>query len=440
MPFYLSIAFKNIFRDPRRSITLGINYFFISILLLLVFSITQGVKKNITRNVLTSTAGHITVSGEYIVNGRTYQGIQDYPAINSIVRDAFNGTSVITRYALSSAVYYKGISKRLPFTGIDVSSDNGYKNQIMVNDTGWNDFVRNPNAVLIPLSIAEYFGLSVNDELLISTRSRLGAFNTGTIKVAGIFTSGNYFIKDLVISHFDFLQKLDLADLSTASRMFIYFDKPLDIDTKRDTLLDKLNKTGFIANKPANNTDALNAVSAASPRYKVQPGDVNQKRLTLSTADEVTGIVSQVTGAINGLGIFVAAIMLFIISVSIFINMRMTINDRMLEIGTLRAIGCEQNSIVKLFIAENVLLSLLFIGAGIAGGLIIMTLGSAIVTLPSNGTIGLFLNQGHPVFEPTILHIVFIPVVLIFFTTLFSYFPARYGGRIQVVTALNKTH
>jgi len=310
----------------------------------------------------------------------------------------------------------------------------------MVNYTGWNNLIREPNAVLIHLSIAEYFGLSANDELLISTRSRLGAFNTGTIKVAGIFTSGNYFLKDLVISHFDFLQKLDLADLSTASKMFIYFDKPEDIGSKRDLLLDKLNKAGFIANKPANNNDALNAVSAASPRYKVQPGDINQKRLTLSTADEVTGIVSQVTGAINGLGMFVAAIMLFIISVSIFINMRMTINDRMLEIGTLRAIGCEQNTIVKLFIAENVLLSLLFIGAGIVGGLIVITLGSTFVTLPSSGTIGLFLNQGHPVFEPTILHISFILVILTFFTSLFSYFPARYGGRIQVVTALNKTN
>jgi ABC-type lipoprotein release transport system permease subunit len=440
MPFYLSIAFKNIFRDLRRSITLGINYFFITILLLFVFAITQGVKKNITRNVLTSTAGHVTVSGEYIVNGRTYQGIQQYPAIDSIANATFNGTTVITRYSMSSAVYYKGISKRLSFTGINASSDNGYKNQIMVNDTGWSNFIREPNAVLIPLSIAEYFGLSVNDELLISTRSRLGAFNTGTIKVAGIFTSGNYFLKDLVISHFNFLQRLDLADLSTASKMFIYFDNPVDIDSKRAVLLDKLNEAGFVANKPANNNDALNAVSAASPRYKVLPGDVNQKRLTLSTADEVTGIVSQVTGAINGLGIFVAAIMLFIISVSIFINMRMTINDRMLEIGTLRAIGCEQNTIVKLFIAENVLLSLLFIGAGIVCGLILMTLGSTLITLPSNGTLGLFLNQGHPVFEPTILQISFILVILTFFTTLFSYFPARYGGRIKVVDALNKTN
>ncbi|HMA64663.1 MAG: hypothetical protein ACM31E_03470, partial [Fibrobacterota bacterium] len=104
MPFYLSIAFKNIFRDLRRSITLGINYFFITILLLLVFSITQGVKKNITRNVLTSTAGHVTVSGEYIVNGRTYQGIQQYPEIDSIAKAAFGGTTVITRYSMSSAV------------------------------------------------------------------------------------------------------------------------------------------------------------------------------------------------------------------------------------------------------------------------------------------------------------------------------------------------
>jgi ABC-type antimicrobial peptide transport system permease subunit len=275
---------------------------------------------------------------------------------------------------------------------------------------------------------------------LIATRSRFGAFNTGTIQVCGIYKTGNYFLKDLVICHFNFLQSLDLADSVTASKMYIFFDDIKGADKKRDLLVAKLQNAGFTAIKPASRDDALNAVSAASPRYKVQDESVNQKRLTLATADEVTGIVSQVTGTINGIGLFIAAIMLFIISFSIFINMRMTINERMQEIGTLRAIGAERSDIVGLFIVENVFLSVLFVCAGIVAGFVLVGVFSTVVTFPADGVLGLFINNGHFVLQPTLPAILFILVTLVSFTALFSYFPARHGGRVPAVVALNKTN
>ena len=440
MPFYLSIAFKNIFRDRRRSFTLGINYFFIALLLLLVLSITQGIKKNVTDNVIASSAGHITISGIYIVKGKSYQGIKEYPRIDSIVTAHFSDARIITRYTLGSMVYYKSISKRLTFTGISSATDEGLKDQITLLPGVWETFKKEPSAVLMPRAVADYFGLQEQDDLVLAARTRLGAFNTATVQVAGIFKTGNYFLRDVVIGHFGFMQALDLADSITASRMYIYFKDTRNTAAKRDLLIRQLTAAGFIAIKPANNNDALNAVSAASPRYKVQGEDVNQIRLTLSTADEVTGIISQAVGAINGLGLFIAAIMLFIISISIFINMRMTINDRMQEIGTLRAIGCEQGDIIKLFVFENLFLCLLFVGAGLCSGLVAMGLCGAFLTLPADGTLGLLLNKGHFVFSPTAGAMLFILAILLFFTALFSYFPARYGGRIPAVDALNKTH
>ncbi len=440
MPYYLSIAFKNIFRDPRRSFTLGINYFFVALLLFLVFSITGGLKMNITRNVIASTAGHITISGETIISGRTFQGIKGYQRIERVVKDNFPEARVITRYSLSSAVYYKNLSKRLGFTGIDVATDPGLRDQISLAPGAWDEFTRQENGVIIPGKIADYFGLKEDDEVLVSTRSRFGAFNTATIKVKGIYTTGNYFLRELVICHFNFLQKLDLADSSTASKMYLFFGNPARTADNRDLLLEKLENGGFVAIKPGSSNDALNAVSAASPRYRVQDSTVNQVRLTLATADEVTGIVSQAVAAVNSGGLFIAAIMLFIISISIFINMRMTISERMREIGTLRAMGAEQGDIIKLFVVENMLLCLLFVAAGITAALVIAALFSTVITVPSDGALGLFVNRGRFVLQPTLVAAAAITVALVLFTMLFSFFPARRGGRIPPVVALNKTN
>ncbi|MBN1577562.1 MAG: FtsX-like permease family protein [Chitinispirillaceae bacterium] len=440
MPYYLSIAFKNIFRDPRRSFTLGINYLFVALLLFLVFSITGGMKKNITRNVVASTAGHITISGETIVNGRTYQGIKGYQRIERVVREYFPEARVLTRYALSSAVYYQNLSKRLSFTGIDVATDRGLRDQITLAGGVWDEFAAQTNGVIIPRKVADYFGLKAGDEVLVSARSRFGAFNTATIQVKGIYTTGNYFLRELVISHFGFLRKLDLADSTIASKMYLFFRNTARTADNRDLLLKKLDGSGFVAIRPASGNDALNAVAAASPRYRVQDSTINQVRLTLATADEVTGIVSQAVAAINGGGLFIAAIMLFIISVSIFINMRMTINERLQEIGTLRAIGAEQGDIIRLFVAENVLLSLLFSAAGIVAALVVASLFSTVITVPSDGILGLFVNRSRFVLQPTLAAAALITAALVLFTVLFSFFPARRGGMIPPVVALNKTN
>jgi putative ABC transport system permease protein len=438
MPYYLLISLKNVFRDKRRSFTLGINYLFIAFILLIVFSVTRGVNKNVTENVISSVAGHITISGEYIIKGRTYQGIRNYQRIDSIAHALFPDVRLLTRYGISSVVYNKGVSKRLSFIGITPKTDQGLRDQITLAGGEWDAFVKEQNSVIIPQTVADYFGFKKNDDLLVSSRTRLGAFNTATFQVRGMYRTGNYFLREQMISHFGFIQSLDLSDAITASKMFLFFNDIRGVGQKRDQLVKNLLAAGFIAAKPADNNDALNAVSAASPRYKVENENVNQTRLTLSTIDEVTGLVSQIIATINGIGLFVAAIMLFIIAISIFINMRMVINERIQEIGTLRAIGAERRDIISMFIAENVFLGTIFAVIGIIAALVIVVIVSRFIVFPANGVLGLFLNKGHFVLDPSIAAIIFIISVLAFFTALFSYFPARYGGKIPVVAALSR--
>ncbi len=439
MPFYINLAFKNIFRQKRRSFTLGANFLFISLILTLLFSFSAGVKKNISENIITSAAGHLSIAGDTVVKGKTLPGITDSPSINQAVLSKWPDARIITRYYISSAVYYQGLSKRVSFTGIDSQSDLSYRDQLDIYDGSWQDFVDQENSILMPRDVAEYFEVKSGDEILVSTRSRYGAFNTANFQVKGVYDSANYFVQGITIAHFGFLQKLDLAEAGSASNVFVYFKDGKDFDAKRETLMPLLTAKDFKVTKPDSSGGGISVIAAASPQYKLVSADVNEKRLTIATVDEVLAILSQILATVNLLGVFIAAILLFIIAISIFINMRMSINDRIQEIGTLRAMGTEKSHVIKLFVMENVFLSLVFTLIGIAVAMVVIAIFSWAIVLPPKGVVSLVLNQGHLVFDPSLGSLLFIVAVVCGFTAFFSWFPARKGGSIGPAEALSRT-
>jgi len=441
MPYYLSLAFKNIFRQKKRSFTLGVNYFVVAILMLLLFSFSDGVKKNFSGNLISAAAGHLTLSGGKVVKGKTLIGVSDYPKITKVIEDEYPGeVTVLARYKLTSTVYYLGQSKSLSFQGINTAKDTGLRDQVNFVQGSWADYVAQENGVLVSKDTADYLKLKLDDEVVISTRTIFGAFNTGTIRVKGIYESANYFVQGIVLCHFDFLQSLALGDKLSASTLFVYFKNTDGLEAKREKLMGLLKNAGYVTSKPESSSDAISVVSSSTPKNKSEGADVNEDRLTIATVNEVVAILAQVLDAVNAAGGFLAAIMLFIIAISIFINMRMTINDRMQEIGTLRAIGTETKDIVLMLIFENVFLSLLFVLAGLTAALLIIGFVSNLLTLPPAGILSLFLDQGHLVLIPTLGSLGLILAVALLFTAIFSFFPARHGGKIRAAVALSKTY
>ena len=439
MNMLFRVAIKNVFRQKKRSFTLGVNYAIVTFILVLLFSFSQGARVNITSNLVRSSAGHITISGQYIVSGRVYNGLLRTPEIIATTRRTLGAdTQVLPRYLLSSAVYYKGLSKRLSFVGIDTGMEQGFRSQITFVAGDWQGFLDDPNGVIMPQATAEYFGLGYDDEVLISTRTRFGAFNTGTLKIKGIYTTNNFFIQNQVLAHLEFLRALDLAPEDAASTLYVYLPSTSGLADKRDRLIPALESIGFEVSKPKNDTEAVAAITAASPRYELDKEGRDRVRLTLATIDEVLGLVRNILNAVNGVGTLIAAIMLFIIAVSIFINLRMSINERLREIGTLRTIGMAAGGVTGLFMLESILLALIFslIGTGVALGA--AALLRFVIVLPLSGNAALFLNQGHLMLVPRVTDILMIIAIITGFSALFSFFPARRGGKIRPVEALTR--
>ncbi len=197
-------------------------------------------------------------------------------------------------------------------------------------------------------------------------------------------------------------------------------------------------RRGFEVNKPADASAAIDAVTSASPTYKADSSGADSNRLTLSTIDEAVSIVTIISSVVNAVGAVVALIMLFIIAVSIFINLRMTINERLREIGTMRTIGLGSGGITLLFMIESVLLALLFSLIGVAAALVVAGILVTLVPVPAIGAMALFLDKGHVVLIPRAGDVAGVVLLIAVFSAVFSFFPARRGGKIRPVDALTR--
>ncbi len=440
MTDFIALAFKNVFRNGKRSLTLGINYAIVAFILTALAAFTRGAQENVSSSIVRATAGHITVSGQYATGGRVYNGLLRTADIERIARESLGrDATVLKRYLVKSAVYFNGLSKRLSFTGIYSEEDTGFEGQMRFSSGSWEEWAADPNGVVLPTAVAGYFGLAAGDELVVSARTRFGAFNTGILKVSGIYDTDNFFMGELTLVHFDFLRNLDLAEADASTTIYIYLDSTAGLGAKRDAFASALERAGFEVSRPKSDAEAISAVSAASQKYEDDEQNRDRVMPKLSTIDEVLGIVRSIVAAVQGLGALVAAIMLFVIAVSVFINLRMTINERLREIGSMRAMGVEAPTVTGLFVMEGSALAVMAAAAGSAAAAILCLVVRYAIPIPAGGNLAIFLDSGRLALAPNLGDMLLLVLLIGLIAAAFSFFPARRGGRIRPVEALNAT-
>lgn len=134
---------------------------------------------------------------------------------------------------------------------------------------------------------------------------------------------------------------------------------------------------------------------------------------------------------------FIAMLIVFvIILVGVINSVRMNIRERTREIGTVRAVGMQKKTVVRILVWEIGLLALFSVACGIILAYISMDLLSMYTFPVKNNYLALFLNNGHLMFIPPIKPIVIYAFVIIIMTMLSAYLPARKAARMPVADAL----
>jgi ABC-type lipoprotein release transport system permease subunit len=158
--------------------------------------------------------------------------------------------------------------------------------------------------------------------------------------------------------------------------------------------------------------------------------------IDVTTLQEMGESLFKMESGINFMSFVAMVIVFVIILVGVVNSVRMNIRERTREIGTVRAVGMQRKTVVRILIWEVGLLSLFSVIFGIILANIAMDLLSMFTFPVKNNYLSIFLDDGHFMFIPPIKPIVVYAFIIIIMTMLSAYLPARKAARMPIAEAL----
>lgn len=337
----ISIAFRNLWRNKRRSsITFG-SIIIACIALLLAGGYINYTFWGLREQTIHSDLGHLQIYKKgYLEQNATnpYAFLlnnQDYDQVVSVLKDD-SMVQVITR--------------RLEFTGL---ASNGEKNVVFLGTgvepakeekigtaiyliKGHELREKDQFGIAIGKNLAESLGLTVGDSITLLTTTVYGSINAIDFNIINIFSTGIKEFDERAI-RINLPTAQSLLDTRDICKIVIGLYKTEDTKTIYNLLKTKLDK---------NNFDILEWLDMAQ-FYK-------------STVNLFSGFFN-----------FFKVIIFIIVTLSILNTLTMSVMERTVEIGTMRAIGTKKRNIMFLFLTEGFLIGGLGAFFGIIAGIVL---------------------------------------------------------------------
>ena len=324
------IAFRNVFRNPRRtSFTLFVIVFGAVAMILaggFVASNFQGLREMTIRNGI----GHLQIFTQKFIDGREERplelGINDPEKLQTWLGQQPHVVASTPEIEFNGLISNGEKSETFLGRGIDPGKQEAMG--FNVNITGGKALSGAENEVLVAGGLARNLNVKPGDSLTLLGTTTNGALNAIDVQVAGIFSTG--------VKEYD--QRAIKTSVATAQTL---------LDTDRVTkIIVKLDKTG---NTP---------VAAAALRGSLAP-----QQLGLKTWRDLASFYKQVVMLYSSIFLFLGIIIVILVVLSSSNTMMMTVFERVQEIGTLMALGTRRRQILTIFLIEGLVI-------GILGGLL----------------------------------------------------------------------
>jgi putative ABC transport system permease protein len=159
--------------------------------------------------------------------------------------------------------------------------------------------------------------------------------------------------------------------------------------------------------------------------------------LEVRTFHDLTPFYDQATGMFRSIFAFLAVLMGAIVLFTVINTMSMVVMERTVEIGTIRALGLRRNAVRLLFVVEGALLGMVGASLGVVSAIVLATLVNAshMTWLPPNNVERIPLNV-NVTSNPQL--IVWTWIFLVLIATLSAFFPANRAAKLTVVNALHQ--
>ncbi len=344
---FIEIAFRNLFRNRRRSILSLMGVVVASLSITFLFSMLAGLSDDIEKNAWEYETGEVHVRNQLYNKYEYLYPVQyvvpNYTELTQFLRERQGIAAVSPRIQVPGISFIGEEQISAVGIGLDMESESEYQN---LGDIVIDGRLPEPNSneALIGAGLAQKLGVTIGDEATFMTQTRYRSSNAFTVDIVGIaafpVTAMNSRTYVLPIERADYYMRMD----GGASEILI---KTTEHEPERTTA--ELNE--FFSQHAAEGWNQLEARSWT----KISAGYAS-----LSMAGAIYSIM---------------ALIFFLLAATVIISTTMMIiNERTREIGTLSALGMSEGQLVRLFFTEAALL-------GFAGAFIGVLLGIAI-TVP----------------------------------------------------------
>jgi putative ABC transport system permease protein len=407
MSKFLLLAFRNVFRNRRRTImTLLMVGGGVTGLLLAggYFAfMTRGLREDTIRNGL----GHIQIfTAEHFRRDEVHvldTGIDNWRQIASTASTGGHVRGVAPRIEFYGMISNGAKSSVFMGSAVDPAAENslGFTPRL----TSGRDLSARPDGeveALIGAGLAKSMNVKVGDGLTLLAVTTDGALNGVDVQIAGIVNNG--------------VAELDARYLRITL-------------TSAQRLLQSDRVTNLVVGLDATeNTDMVAA--GLAPRLRGMPQEMVLKKWI-----DLAAYYKQVSTMFNGIFLFMGLIVFLMVLMSSVNTLLMAMLERTREIGTMLAMGTPRAWVVALFMLEATLLGLLGALVGVVGG----------------NLLGAFINAAGLHMPPppgyTVrisFHILHVPVLMIGSSILVivslaaaSILPAIRASRLQIAEALS---
>ena len=339
MNITLRLAWRNLWRQPRRTwLTIGAMVFS-NALLVFMISLQFGMYELMIDNTLKAFTGHFQVQAPgYKDETRMRQVVNEAAAIATDIRQSTGLEAISVRSAAFALVSSEERSYGIQIFGVDPDTESYVSTIPGLVSEGRFPTDRNAQEIVVGAVLARNLRVTVGDELTILGSGRDGSFAAAVATVIGIFDSG---VTDM--------------DRSIAEMPIGFFNEVFYME------------------------DAAHSVVVVTPALAVIDDYRPQIEAALADRDDVTlhdwdalqpGLRQAIQADISS-AFFVYAVLVVLVAFSVMNTQLMSVLERTHEFGIVMSLGLTPGRLGRLVILETALMGLggLLLGA-IVGGLI----------------------------------------------------------------------
>jgi ABC-type lipoprotein release transport system permease subunit len=401
---YLSFAWRNLWRNKRRTLITTASVFFGVILSTFMSSMQEGSYASYIKTIVNFYSGYIQVHSKGYWKDKVINNSLEYSAVRtklSMVKGITATAPRLENYALASS---EEITKGVMVIGIEPKEEDDITNLSKKIIEG-NFLDPGDNGVVLGSILARYLKLGINDTLVLLSQGYHGVGAAGKYPVKGIIKQPSPELDRTVV----------YMSLQSCQALFSAPDRltSVVVMVKNNNVL------------PAIKNEIISVLGGS---YEVMDWK------------EINGILLKQIDSDRASGIIIKGILYMIIAFGIFGTILMMMLERKKEFGVIVAIGMQKFKLGYILVLETILLGLTGVIAGIAVSVPI-TWYFTLHPIPISGQAAeTMLQMGfEPVMSFSMTPSVYYNqgITILIFTLIISLYPVLSINRLKISNALH---